>query len=271
MDAMLARSEAVVKRVLLTAWLSVVFAAGLLAALAPRAAPDTPLRGLWSQFPSTDVGEPLRFYYFHDGGIGLYRYGKVGLNHTNSFDYAVDGDRVRLTFRKTGAAHDVRFRIEGEWLILEDDPRGPGTVRYKYVPPPAQDAYLAEKSPLGGRLWIDEKRYATGGRGFALYQLNPGAIDGRGVGWFHEGDYDDWSTEALSWRAQGDRLELDFTVREERATTRVTFEGRGDERALVLAEDPRGFWHRRRFVDGGPSFGALSRIAAGLYAPPGRR
>jgi hypothetical protein len=258
-----------VKRVLLVGYLSVVAAAGLFALLAPQSDPDAaPIRGLWSQFTSTDVGDPLRFYYFHDGGIGLYRYGKVGLNHTNSFDYEVDGDVVRLRFRKTGETYDVRFSIEGEWLVLHDDPRGPGTVRYRYVPPQPAGA---EKPPVGGRLWIDQRRFATGGTGFAMYQLNPGAIDGRGVGWFHEGDFDDWSTEALSYRTNGDRLELSFALRKETATTRFVMQGSGSERALVLAEDPRGYWHRRRFVDGGPSFGALSRLAPGLDARTGRR
>jgi len=269
-----------VKRVVLVVWAAVVVVLGGVAALAPLpeevGGEDAPVRGLWSQWPSSDVGDPLRFYYFHEGGIGLYRYGKVGLNHTNSFDYRVDGDRLHLRFKKTGVAHDVTFRFVdadgARWLELQDDPRGPGTVRYRYVPPPAaDDVESAEKSPLGGRLWIDEQPYATGGRGFALYQLNAGAIDGRGVGWFHEGDYDDWSTEALTYRTEGDRLELHFAVRGERAATRYALVGQGGERALVLAEDPRGFWHRRRFVDGGPSFGALSRPALGLYGPVGQR
>lgn len=281
MDAMLPAPEAAVKPVgkhaLLVVYACVAVAAASLWLAAPS--DDARVRGLWTQYRSSDVGDPLRFYYFHEGGIGLYRYGKVGLNHTNSFDYKVDDRRITLVFRKTGARHEVPYRIEEQdgarWLVLEEDPKGPGTVRYRWLPPPADEAPAPAKGPsLGGRLWIDQQRWATGGTGFSMYQLNAGAIDGRGVGWFHQGDYDDWSTEALNYRVQGDRLELDFLLRKERASTRFVVEGRGDERALVLFEDPRGFWHRRRLVDGGPSFGAfdaLSRTGLGLYGSGERR
>src|SRR5688500_5790122 len=36
------------------------------------------LTGIWSRYEPGGLGAPLRFYYFHGDGHGLYRYGKVG-------------------------------------------------------------------------------------------------------------------------------------------------------------------------------------------------
>src|SRR5688572_24867681 len=45
------------------------------------------ISGLWSRWPELRAEDaPVRFYFFHPDGIGLYRYGKLGLNTTNSFD-----------------------------------------------------------------------------------------------------------------------------------------------------------------------------------------
>ena len=124
---------------------SVVSLAGLAMALtvpviAPTLLPRTdvdatraPLVGLWASAWGGAEGDPLRFYYFHDGGradaasaVGLYRYGRVGLNQTNSFDWSVDGDRVTFTFRKTGEKRTARFRITSEngtrAMVLDGDP-----------------------------------------------------------------------------------------------------------------------------------------------------
>jgi len=106
-------------------------------------------------------------------------------------------------------------------------------------------------------MWIDLRAYATGGRGFSLYQLRPAGIDGRGVGWFHRGDFDDWSTEALTYRIAGDRLELSFSLAGQQEATSFTVRTEDDgTRWLELADDPRDFWHSHRYRDVGPSFGA---------------
>lgn len=117
-------------------------------------------------------------------------------------------------------------------------------------------------------MWIDEVSYATGGKAFAIYQLKDTSIDGRGVGWHHIGDYDDWSTEALSYRytaancTHDASIDLFFNVRDERSSTPVVRDANDKrERAdLILVEDPRGFGHVRRYIDGGKSF-ALATFA----------
>lgn len=245
------------------------------------------LAGIWWRYEAGLRGEPVRFYYFHGDGTGLYRYGKVGLNNTHSFDYDVVGERLVLDFRKSGEHHEVAFtlrrgRAHGEardWLELDDDPSEPGSTRYFREPaalgepgartgpggiaapggiaePAAQPT--AELGPApAGHMWIDLQAHATGGRTFAIYQLRAAGIDGRGVGWFHRGDFDDWSTEALTYRIVGDRLELDFTLSGQFEVTGFSVRTEGDgTRWLALTDDPRDFWHPHRYLDMGPSFGA---------------
>jgi hypothetical protein len=218
------------------------------------------LVGLWSRTPGArGDGDPVRFYFFHESGIGLYRYGKVGLNTTNSFDWRIRGDDLELVFRKTGAVARTNYRIDKSQalarLVLDDDPKEPllHDVAYTYVPPSSAADALVDVFGIGGRLWIDEQKFATGGTQFSLYQLRDPAIDGRGVGWHHIGDFNDWSTEALAYRDAGDLLELSFNLRGDKSRTRM--KRTGD--LLLLEEDPRSFWHVRTYKDGGPSFGAV--------------
>jgi hypothetical protein len=169
---------------------------------------DPRLVGLWQRHEVLHEGDPLRFYFFHPDGFGIYRYGKVGLTNTHSFDYDASQGLVDLRFRKTDRTHTVRYRIEQvdgrEWLVLAGDPREDlPEVRYFRASDPRAACVgemltghvLKDRLPavtaggaLGGRLWGEEERYATGGMGFAIYQLQAQAIDGRGVGWFHHGD-----------------------------------------------------------------------------------
>ncbi|MEQ8280632.1 MAG: hypothetical protein RMA76_39950 [Deltaproteobacteria bacterium] len=209
-------------------------------------APD--LTGLWAR---PDLEErAVRFYYFHPGGHGLYRYGDVGLNKTASFDYTVDDEVITLVFRKTGARHEVRYALDGDALTLLDDPVELRSTRYTKRRGP-----IAESNghPMS-RMWIHQQRYATGGMGFAMYQLQEPDADGRGNGWYHEGDYDDWSTEALRFHLRGDRMELEFEVRRERAVTK--FDYQSEPKAIVLRADPRNFGLWRDYRDGGRSFDA---------------
>jgi len=247
--------------------------------VAAEAIQEDRLAGLWSRHELGFEGDPLAFYYFHGDGHGLYRYGRVGYNNTHSFDYAIEGDVLELRFRKTGDTHRIRVRIspEGdkEWLILDADPEADGKPeRYFRQRGPVEEGF----SPTGdgplpaGRLWIDYRDYATGGAGFSLYQLRPAGLDGRGVGWFHRGDFDDWSTESLHYRITGDRIEFWFSLSGQHANTGFRLEGKGAERSLFLESDPRDFWHSHRYRDGGRSFGShANAIPAVASAALGER
>ena len=191
----------------------------------------------------------------------------MGLSNTHSFDYAVRGDQLMLRFRKSGEEHVVRFALElsdaggDDVLTLKTDPREEGgRVQYLRHERGPISPHAEAGDPLGpppaGHMWIDHKRYATGGAGFGFYQFRPAGIDGRGVGWFHRGDFDDWSTEALTYRITGDRIELTFDLAQEHSVTKFSIEKTPDGRALVLQEDPRDYWHAHRYLDAGPSFGA---------------
>ena len=59
------------------------------------------LKGLWSRHPDGTGrdDEPMAFYYFHTGGVGLYRYGQVGHNTTNSYTWRVDHDDRALALQ----------------------------------------------------------------------------------------------------------------------------------------------------------------------------
>ncbi len=241
----------------------------------------SPIVGLWSRTPtSTQPDDPVRFYFFHDSGIGLYRYGKIGMNNTNSFDWKVSGESLELRFRKTGEVKRSKFAVHNAQLVLQDDPKEPDEkdVAYTYVPATRDDNHYAILAPdlegfgsdvnastapsarIGGRLWMHQQKFATGGNAFGLYQLKEQAIDGRGIGWHHIGDFDDWSTEALAFRttnADAASVTFDFTLRHEHATSALRRNGD----VLTLNTDPRNFWHIGAYHDAGPSFGALASAA----------
>ncbi len=256
------------------------------------------LRGVWSKYEAKKEGDLVRFYYFHSDGIGLYRYGRLGLTYTNSFNYRVEKNQLILTFRKTGEKHVIPIVVEKDpknkqrtWLTLGNDPREKGTSNTYFrdargrettmdatfqeltndpiflqlthgssihpsAPNPNNTNNTNSANNIGNRLWIDEKKFATGGMGFSMYQLLDTAIDGRGVGWFHQGDYDDWSTESLSYRIIKDRIEIKFGVRSETHTVHWSLENPQDpkQRTLVIDDDPRNFWQYRKYADKGPSF-----------------
>lgn len=242
-------------------------------ACTPKAV-DPRLLGVWHRFDALTEGDRLRFWFFHEGGFGLYRYGKVGLTNTHSFDYSVDGDILTLTFRKTGERHRLKFKLEEQdgrtWMVLDGDPREPG-ARYFHAPagaaacddlpwrPGPRDHVPAASGNIGGRLWGEEVRYATGGMGFSIYQLQAQSIDGRGVGWHHRGDYDEWTTETLTFRQRGDRLALVFPLRHDASDTTIAVTGAGDERTLRIDDDPRDFWRPHTYRDMGPTFACLPR------------
>jgi hypothetical protein len=271
---------------------------------------DDELKGLWTRWPEAGKREdaPVAFYYFHDKGIGLFRFGKIGYNTTNSYNWSAGNGTIVLSYRKTGEAVRMPYRIEKgnpNVLVVGDDTHNPGVgaSRYTFVPfeqsaGTAPDLFDEERpmqlenprSPdrVDNRLWMDLQKYATGGLGFALYQLREAGIDGRGTGWHHVGDFDDWSTEALSYRinktvgagpdspesshgvdgtdlrvpqAGGREIDLLFSLRNERSVSPLLIGHRtkdgADVRFLTLLSDPRGFWAAHAFDDAGPSFGSF--------------
>ena len=226
----------------------------------------------WKQLPGLD-GSDVGFYYFHGDGKGLYRYGKVGLANTHSFDYDVVDDTLVLHFRKTGVRHEIPFEIESrdgvDWMTLGHDPETEvDGARYFRDRPGPIDPHVTPTADLGqppaGHMWIDLQRYATGGMGFHMYQFRPAGLDGRGVGWFHRGDFDDWSTEAFSYRIAGDQISIDFTLAERREVTTFRVESNGERRTLRLQTDPRDYGHPHAYVDMGVSFGSLPPQAWGV-------
>jgi hypothetical protein len=218
---------------------------------APAPAPS--LLGVWTQPAPVRDGDPVRFYYFHTGGIGLFRYGRQGLTYTRSFRYTQQGDALALTFTKTGEVHRVPFVLTEDALVLKEDPAQGGEQRYTRRGHGSGHAAGATH-PLA-RMWKHVTADASGQERFHMYQLEAPAIDGRGVGWYHEGDYSDWSTEALTYRKVGDNLVLQFNLRGELHTSPLVFGQAPDGVAtLELGEDPRNFWHPRRFLDDGPGF-----------------
>ena len=239
-----------------------------------------PLRGLWTQWESQSEGEPVSFWYFHGDGKGLYRYGLIGLTNTHSFDYVVRGSGedfdLDLRFRKSGDAHDLRAHIrsdsESTWLTFDGDPRVPG-ASYRLIDSSLDladrmsrradtQSREAAKPGIGDRLWIDYRNHATGGSEFHMYQLAKTALDGRGVGWFHRGDFDNWSTESLTYRIDGDEIELYFDLYEDDNTTKFRIVESNELRELILDEDPRDFWATHRYKDGGRSFEGAPAFAA---------
>jgi len=227
----------------------------------------------WKQLPGQD-GSDIGFYYFHGDGKGLYRYGKVGIANTHSFDYDVVDDRLVIRFRKTGVQHVLPFRIESadgvDWMTLGYDPETQTEqARYFRDRPGPIDPHAATPAadlgqPPAGHMWIDFERYATGGAGFHLYQFRPAGIDGRGVGWFHRGDFDDWSTEAFTYRISGETLALHYTVADRREVTTFRVEGDSESRRLHLDRDPSDYWHPHAYLDMGASFGSLPSQAWAL-------
>lgn len=240
------------------------------------AAAQRDLRGVWSMHPRGTLGDPVRFYYFHGDGHGLYRYGRVGLNNTHSFDYRIEDGAIHLRFRKTGESHAIAYRVEAdpqepgrEWLVLDGDPRARQSGRYFRDGGPQevqadQHTAAADAATPAGRMWIDAARYATGGMGFRLYQFREPGIDGRGHGWFHQGDFDEWSTEAMEYSLADTRLRMHFSLRDETVTSRFELRQDDDRRLMELDVDPRDFWQHHTFVDMGPSFAGWGPVPASL-------
>ena len=226
--------------------------------------------GLWMEREVRVASDEMRFYYFHKGGKGLYRYGQVAHNQTSSFDWKLDGDTLVLLFRKTGERAVTRFALGGEkdsrTLTLLDDPRGAAGTRYRYKPSALDvellgplsipDAHAADEgTSIAGRMWIDMRHYATGGMGFQMYQLSEHtAAPGWMYGWHHRGDFDDWSTENLFYKLEPGSLRLQFILRGDELVSPIELGNKGNTRTLTLTRDPRNFLARTSLLDAGRSF-----------------
>ena len=229
---------------------------------------EAAILGLWSRFQPDKEGDLQRFYYFHKGGIGLFRYGRMGLTYTQTFRYDVDDRKLRLVFNKGGEAFDVQYSLNGDVLTFVQDPRMGGEQSYTKRHPPVSTDIEAFNHPMA-RLWTQQISDGTENVGFRMYQLQAPTIDGRGVGWYHEGDFAEWSTETLEYRRTGDRLALFFPVRNERHVTDIKEGTDGGVRTLALTEDPRNFWHPRTYRDGGPGFTMMVAGGPLPYHVPG--
>lgn len=226
------------------------------------------LQGLWMRADIETWDDQVRFHYFHDSSpIGLYRYGKRCLNNTHSYDVRVDGDRVTFVYRKTGRRAVARVTqaksASGDpEIVIDPDPEEGRAVRYRKMRPPVDPAGPVAREGGFDRMWMNVTEYKTGGMGFDIYQFKPPGMDGRGIGWFHTGDFDDWSTEALTYtrrlaphrldESKGE-LEFSFTCRRERDRTRFKVK-EGKRRRLQLDKDPRNFWAAQSYTDGGKAF-----------------
>lgn len=210
------------------------------------------LVGIWERVDLKDP-ELLRYYFFHPKGIGLYRYGKDTLNHTEIFEYDTRGDTLHLRFKKSRQRVAVPFsveRINGQaWLKLKEDPRERRrAVRYRLRPRPGRSLRAPSGHPFA-RTWI---RHVP--QGFRMYQFQPPNDAGQGRGWFHHGDFDEWTTESLAYQRSGDVLRLRFDETRQTETTPIREVRRGGQRVLELERDPRNFWHHQVLRDAGPSF-----------------
>ncbi len=250
------------------------------------------LQGVWNRFEGRSEGQDMRIWLFHPEGHGFYRYGQVGHTRTQIFDYQVEGvakyveeaDRamgatLKLKFRKNGEEHHLRTRIgirNGQrFLQFDNDPRESGAVYWSKEGGKSHGVrgvddevkswrVVREEVPeseeegkgigLGNRMWIDRREYASGGYDFRFYQLSVTAMDGRGVGWYHEGDLDEWTTESLSYRIDGSHLEIFFDLREEFMRTPYSITPGAKGRVLRLAQDPRDFAMAHEYLDMGRSF-----------------
>ena len=211
-----------------------------------------------------ELDSEVRFYYFHGNGIGLLRYGKVGLNNTESFHYQTHEGVLSIRYNKTGQMFTTSYAFEKEndrqVLVLpelthKDDRR--------LVKEEGSEMGLLNQ-PSGiqmDRMWTMLEKHAGGGIDFKIYQLRKADDTGHGEGFFHEGDFDNWSTERLNYHIGDGQMTFHFSLKDEKAQTSFQLERPHDLPMLVFDKDPRHFWATTHYWDGGESFSLFQTAA----------
>ncbi len=219
----------------------------------PWATPEADLHGIWERVEHKGSNR-VRFYYFHNDGSGLFRFGTSALNHTQMFDQKVSWRGLELTFRKTGRKVTTPFKVVtdpkgGRWLQLDKDPLRDGkTTRYRRRADPGQTIGPSTKDPFA-RMWMHRRKLRGGGTDFRIYQFRPAQRNGHGTGWYHEGDFDEWTTESLHYHRGPKSLHLIFDQRGEKAFTPMEMRNH----KLHLRYDPRYFGRSSAYDDSGPN------------------
>ena len=227
---------------------------------------DAALTGIfYSVAPSKDdLHSDLRFYYFHGNGIGLLRYGKVGLNNTESYHYETKDDVLSLRFNKTGQVVQTRYVIaesEGKTTLqLPDFVYQHDRELIKETAPNLRHLNWPQGQSLD-RMWTMLQQSAEGKISFKMYQLRKADDTGHGAGWYHEGDFDNWYTERLEFHRGESEMTFHFGLKNEKAQTPYAHVTDAPTPMLVFDKDPRHFWATTHYVDGGESFSVFQSAA----------
>lgn len=228
--------------------------------------PDPNLTGIfYSVTPDeADLKSPIRFYYFHGNGIGLLRYGKVGLNNTESFHYETDSDVLSLKFNKTGQVVQSRYALseaEGKTtLSLPDFVQQSDRELVKERNPNLAFMNWPQGKSMD-RMWTYLQQSVDGTMSFKMYQLRKEDENGHGEGWYHEGDFDNWYTERLDFHRGDTDMMFHFGLRDEKAQTPYVHVTDAPTPMLVFEKDPRHFWTTTHYLDGGESFSVFQSAA----------
>ncbi len=257
------------------------------------------LFGLWdlsrSEKPSS---KSERYYYFHPEPnskgqyIGLYRYGTKTLNATRSFTWSLKNNEVKFVMNNTKHKYrsEVKVtksgRIRHAKFVLQNDPFNLGEKStFKLRPMEASNDLndvvrtldLARNIPFResmleahpmlqsssklARVWFDFQDKNR--QRFRMYQFarnNPSDVN---RGWYHEGDFSDWTTETFEYtthtkRDGSEEFVFKFLDRKQKAKAKFKIESKGEKNSIIIVNDPRNYGLTTRYSDEGPSFMALS-------------
>ncbi|NJK88554.1 MAG: hypothetical protein HC923_03580 [Myxococcales bacterium] len=241
---------------ILTACLLAPLLGGWLTLDEPNAGPRH-LRGIWDREGASDL-KRVDFYYFHQGDLGLFRFGTTDRNHTEMFRFKKTWRGLEISFKRTGERAFSKMQLverpDGRRaLVLESDPRNGGRrTTYVHRAAPTSQLVPAAKDDFA-RMWMHRRPRLHGGLDFRIYQFQPANASGHGRGWYHEGDYDEWTTESLTYHKGQDTLHLRFDEPREIAASPYQLNRSRKAAVLGLDADPRWFGRPSRFEDTGPT------------------